>query len=130
VILPLETELGQGESRYRLEPADDETPERLFERRWALALLERVIARLREESVEAGKSAQLEVLKPVLIGEPIDETYAQLGERLGMSEGAVKVAVHRLRRRMRALLIEEIARTVDDPRDVEDEIRHLFEVLG
>jgi len=130
VVLPLEVELGEGETRYRLEPADDETPERLFERQWGLALLERVLARLREEFEQAGKGAQLEVLKPVLNGEPIDETYAQLGERLGMSEGAVKVAVHRLRRRMRALLLEEIARTVDDPRDVEDEVHHLFEVLG
>jgi RNA polymerase sigma factor (sigma-70 family) len=130
VVLPLDVELGQGETRYRLEPVDEETPERLFERQWALALLERVLARLREESDQAGKGAQLDVLKPVLTGEPIDETYAQLGERLGMSEGAVKVAVHRLRRRTRALLQEEIARTVADPRDVEDEIHHLFEVLG
>jgi RNA polymerase sigma factor (sigma-70 family) len=130
VVLPLDVELGQGETRYRLEPADEETPERLFERQWALALLERVLARLRDESAQAGKSAQLDVLKPVLTGEPIDETYAQLGARLDMSEGAVKVAVHRLRRRMRALLQEEIARTVDDPGDVEDEIHHLFEVLG
>jgi RNA polymerase sigma factor (sigma-70 family) len=130
VVLPLDVELGQGETRYRLEPASDETPERLFERQWALALLERVLTRLREESAAAGKGAQLDVLKPVLIGEPIDETYAQLGERLGMSEGAVKVAVHRLRRRTRALLQEEIARTVNDPRDVDDEVQHLFEVLG
>lgn len=130
VVLPLDVELGQGETRYRLEPADEETPERLFERQWAMALLGRVLARLLEEAEAAGKSAQLDVLKPLLTGEPIDETYAQLGAQLGMSEGAVKVAVHRLRRRMRVLLQEEIARTVEDPRDVEDEIHHLFEVLG
>jgi RNA polymerase sigma factor (sigma-70 family) len=130
VLLPLDVELGEGETRYRLEPADDETPERLFERQWALALLERVLARLRDESEQAGRGAQLAALKPVLTGEPLDGTYAQVGERLGMSEGAVKVTVHRLRRRTRELLQEEIARTVDDPRDVDDEIRHLFEVLG
>jgi DNA-directed RNA polymerase specialized sigma24 family protein len=73
---------------------------------------------------------EFDALKPVLTGEPLDETYAQLGERLGMSEGAVKVAVHRLRRRIRTLLQEEIARTVESPDDVEDEIQHLFEVLG
>jgi RNA polymerase sigma factor (sigma-70 family) len=130
IVLPLDVELGDGESRYRLEPIDDETPEHLFERQWALALLARVLARLREENEQAGKLAQFDALKPVLTGEPIDETYAQLGDRLGMSEGAVKVAVHRLRRRMRVLLEEEIARTVADPRDADDEIQHLFEVLS
>jgi RNA polymerase sigma factor (sigma-70 family) len=129
-MVPLDVELGAGETRYRLEPADDETPERLFERQWALALLERVLGRLREECDAAGKRAQLDTLKPVLTGEPTGETYAQLGERLGMSEGAIKVTVHRLRRRLRALLEEEIARTVADPRDVDDEIQHLFEVLS
>jgi RNA polymerase sigma-70 factor (ECF subfamily) len=129
-MLPLDVELGAGETRYRLEPADDETPERLFERQWALALLERVLARLRDECDAAGKGAQLDVLKPVLTGEPTGETYAQLGERLGMSEGAVKVTVHRLRRRIRTLLEEEIARTVADAGDVDDEIQHLFEVLS
>jgi RNA polymerase sigma factor (sigma-70 family) len=130
IVLPLDVELGDGENRYRLEPVDDETPEHLFERQWALALLARVLARLREEHEQAGKVAQFDVLKPILTGEPIDETYAQLGERLGMSDGAVKVAVHRLRRRMRVLLEEEIARTVADPREADDELRHLFEVLS
>jgi len=129
-MLPLEVELQQGETRYRLEPVNDETPERLFERQWGLTLLERVVTRLRIESNEADKGALFEALKPALTGEPLDETYAQLGERLGMSEGAVKVAVHRLRRRIRTLLQEEIARTVESPDDVEDEIQHLFEVLG
>ena len=129
-MLPLEVELQQGETRYRLEPVNDETPERLFERQWGLTLLERVVTRLRLESNEADKAELFEALKPVLTGEPLDETYAQLGERLGMSEGAVKVAVHRLRRRIRTLLQEEIARTVESPDDVEDEIQHLFEVLG
>lgn len=130
VLLALDVELGEGESRYRLEPADDETPEHLFERQWALSLLERVLTRLREEHNAAGKRAQFDALKPVLTGDPIGETYAQLGERLNMSEGAVKVAVHRLRRRMRALLEEEITRTIADPRDIDDEIQHLFEVLS
>jgi RNA polymerase sigma factor (sigma-70 family) len=129
-MVPLEVEFGAGETRYRLEPANDETPELLFERRWALALLERVVARLREEYDGAGKVAQFDALKFVLTGDPSDETYAQLGERLNMSEGAVKVSVHRLRKRVRALLQEEIARTVADSREVDDEIQHLFEVLS
>jgi RNA polymerase sigma-70 factor (ECF subfamily) len=129
-MLPLEVELQQGETRYRLEPVNDETPERLFERQWGLTLLERVVSRLRDEQNEADKGALFDALKPALTGEPLDETYAQLGERLGLSEGAVKVAVHRLRRRIRTLLQEEIARTVESPDDVEDEIQHLFEVLS
>jgi RNA polymerase sigma factor (sigma-70 family) len=129
-LLPLEVEIGQGETRYRLEPSSDETPERVFERQWATALLDRVLVRLREEQEQAGKGAQLDALKPALTGEPIDDTYAQLGARLGMSAGAVKVAVHRLRRRVRALLQEEIARTVEDPRHVDDEIQHLFEAVS
>jgi RNA polymerase sigma factor (sigma-70 family) len=129
-MVPIDVELGAGEARYRLEPPDDDTPERVFERRWALALLERVVARLREEYDNAGKADQFDALKFVLTGDPADETYAQLGERMKMSEGAVKVSVHRLRKRMRALLQEEIARTVADPREVDDEIQHLFEVLS
>ncbi len=129
-MVPVDVEFGVGEARYRLEPPDDDTPERVFERRWALALLERVVARLREEYAEADKLTQFDALKFVLTGDPADQTYAQIGERLTMSEGAVKVAAHRLRKRMRALLQEEIARTVADPGDVDDEIRHLFEVLS
>jgi RNA polymerase sigma-70 factor (ECF subfamily) len=129
-MLSLDVELGEGETRYRLEPADDETPERLFERQWALTLLTRVVARLRDEWQQAGKGDRFDALRPALTGEPDAQTYAQVGERLGMSEGAVKVAVHRLRRRVRTLLQEEIARTVEDPGEVEDEISHLFEVLG
>ena len=118
-----------GEERYQLEPADPLSADRLFERSWALALLDEVLARLRAEQEQAGKLALFDALKPALTG---DDTarHADLGLRLGLSEGAVKVAVHRLRRRYRELLREEIAATVEEPGEVEDELRHLFSVLS
>jgi RNA polymerase sigma-70 factor (ECF subfamily) len=116
------------EARYRLEPAHDLTPERLFERRWALALLDRVLARLQAEFDEGGKTRLFEALKGALAG-GLESTYAAIAERLGMSEVAVKVAVHRLRRRYRHLLREEIAHTVADPTEIDEEIRHLLDCL-
>lgn len=99
------------EARYRLEPASELTPERLFEKQWALSLLEHVLARLRSELAAQGKSLLFDALKDTLSG-VLPASYAVLGARLGMSEGAVKVAAHRLRRRYRALLEEEISQTV------------------
>src|SRR5262245_48514458 len=97
------------EGRYRHEPAHGETPERLFERRWALALLERVLARLRAEYEAAGRGRLFEVLKARLTGGGAGVSHAEAAEELGLSEGAVKVAVHRMRKRYRELLREEIA---------------------
>jgi RNA polymerase sigma-70 factor (ECF subfamily) len=120
-----------GEQRYRLiEPADQLTPERLYEKRWALALLDLVLGRLREDFQAAGKLPLFEALKPFLAGETPKPAYAELGEKLGMSEGAVKVAVHRMRRRYRELLKDEIARTIVEPDTVEDELRELLAALG
>lgn len=118
-----------GESRYGLEPAHDATAERLFERRWALTLLEQVLARLREEFHQAGKGRLFELLKTCLTG---DKTvpYRRAGEELSLSESAVKVAAHRLRKRYRELLREEIGQTVSDPEQIDDEIRSLFAALG
>jgi RNA polymerase sigma-70 factor (ECF subfamily) len=118
------------EGRYNQELAHDVTPEKLFERRWALALLQQVLARLRAEQERAGKLALFEQLKPFLAGEGPALRYAQPAKALGLSTGAVKVAVHRLRRRYRELVYEEIARTVDDAGLVEAEIRDLFAALG
>ncbi len=118
------------EDRYTHEPAHDETPERLFERRWALALLERVLARLRGEYEAAGKGHLFACLKGRLAGEGATASHARTAAELGVSEGAVKVAVHRMRKRYRELLRDEIAQTVDDPGQVEDEIRALFAALG
>jgi RNA polymerase sigma-70 factor (ECF subfamily) len=116
------------ETRYRLEPADTLTPERLFEQQWALTLLDQVLARLQAEMTGAGKAALFESLKTHLAGKR-DESYAATAAKLGMSLGAFKVAVHRLRRRYRELLQEEIAQTVDGPAEIEDEIRYLFNCL-
>ncbi|HEV3260198.1 MAG TPA: sigma-70 family RNA polymerase sigma factor [Gemmataceae bacterium] len=118
------------ESRYRLEPAHSLTPEKLFERRWALTLLDQVLARLREEFVAAGKDKLFEQLKVFLTGDKPATRQGQAARELGMTEGAVKVAVHRLRGRYRELLQEEIARTLDDPGQVQDEICALFAALN
>jgi RNA polymerase sigma-70 factor (ECF subfamily) len=122
-VVPLEGL--EPEARYRLEPADTLTPERLFEQQWALTLLEQVLARLQAEMTAAGKAALFESMKGHLAGSG-DESYAATAARLGMSEGAVKVAVHRLRRRYRELLQEEIGHTVSSAEEIEDEIRCLF----
>jgi len=116
------------EGRYRDEPASVETAEKLFDRRWACTLLDQVLARLRAEMIAAGRGVQFDALKPCLTGEK--PHHAALAAQLGLSEGAVKVAVHRLRDRYRALLRTEIAQTVADPSEVDDELRHLFAALS
>jgi RNA polymerase sigma-70 factor (ECF subfamily) len=118
------------EARYRLEPAHELTPERIFERRWALTLLEKVHARLKGEYVAEGKARQFEVLQVYLSGEPKAGHYAGSAACLGLNEGAVRVAVHRLRKRLGQLLRQEVARTVTDPREVDEEIRHLLAALA
>jgi RNA polymerase sigma-70 factor (ECF subfamily) len=118
------------EDRYRREPEDIASPERLFERRWALALLDQVLTRLSEEYERRGKRAMFEQLQGCLTGDSELLPYDELGARLGMSEGAVKVAVHRLRQRYRGVLRDEISQTVADPAEIDDEIRQLFSALG
>jgi RNA polymerase sigma-70 factor (ECF subfamily) len=127
-VLPLD--FSDGESRYHVEPADRCTPERLFERQWTLTLLERVLDRLREEYAEAGRARHFEQLKPLLAGTPPGTTQAEAAGSLGISEGAFKVALHRLRRRYRDLLREEVVQTIDADTDVDDEIQALFRSLG
>ena len=106
------------------------TPERLFERDWALTLLAAVFDALRREYDSQGKLAAFEAIKPVLEGGSVGLRYIEIATRLGITEGAVKVAVHRLRKRYKTLLREQIAATVDDEADVDDEIRALFDALG
>lgn len=118
------------ESRFRLEPADDRTPERLFERRWALILLERALERLEVEHRGTPREPLYLAARHELGGEGAPASNAELARALGMTEGAVKTAVHRMRRRYGEILREEIAETTSDPADVEDEIRYLFEALG
>jgi DNA-directed RNA polymerase specialized sigma24 family protein len=116
------------EQRYAAEPADPMTAERIFERRWALTLLEQVVARLRAEFVATGKEYVFEELKPALTGEKIP--YAEIATRLGQTEGTVRVAVHRLRMRYRDLVRAEIAETVATEADVDAELQHLFAALS
>jgi RNA polymerase sigma-70 factor (ECF subfamily) len=125
----LSLDLKSGEARYLLEPAEHWTPERLFERRWALTLLDRVIARLGERYAEQGKGELFERLKGVLTGAMSPDENSQLASQLGLSEGALKVAVHRLRRRYRDLLKQEIAETVADPGETADELDYLLAAL-
>jgi RNA polymerase sigma-70 factor (ECF subfamily) len=114
------------EERYRLEPADPVTPEQLYDRRWALTVLETVWARLAREQSTAGKEPVFAQLKDYLWGQRHDTSYGEIAERLGLTEGAVKVTVHRLRRRLRDLLREEVAQTVASDEDVDEELRHLI----
>jgi RNA polymerase sigma factor (sigma-70 family) len=126
----LSLDIISAEDRYRREPQDNLTPERLFEQRWALTLLDQVLTRLSEEYEMTGKWTTFEQLKGCLTGDSDLLPYAELALRLGMTEGAVKVAVHRLRKRYRGVLRDEISQTVADPAEIDDEIRQLFSVLG
>jgi RNA polymerase sigma factor (sigma-70 family) len=127
---PLPLEFDTAETRFSREPADNSTPEQNFERRWALTLLERVLDRLREEHEREGRLELFTKLNPCLIGERTAQPYAELATQLGVREGTVKAAVHRLRLRYRNLLRAEIANTVAEASEVDDELRHLFAVLS
>lgn len=120
----------EAEGRFRLEPPDERTPEHIYERRWAFTVVDRVLDALREERTVAGKGDEFAMLKGYLNGEEPHVSYREAAEQLGSSEGAVKVAVHRLRTRFGALLRKEIQQTVVDPDEVSDEIRYLLEVIG
>jgi RNA polymerase sigma factor (sigma-70 family) len=127
-IISLDAE--ETETRFGLEPADNRSPDKAFERRWAAVLLDRVLDQLQSEFVLAERAPAFEELKCCLTGEENDDSYVEIGQRLGMSAGNLKVKVHRLRRRYRELLRQEIARTVAKPQDVDGEIRELFEALA
>ena len=126
MVVPLE--FSSGEERYQREPAHDETPERIYERRWALSVLDRVVEKLRNEFVQHGRPDHFERLKVFLLGQS-DAPYAALAQELNTSEGALKVAIHRLRKRYHELFRQEIADTVADPAEVESELRYLAVVL-
>ena len=126
-LLPLDFEAG--EKRYSLETTHEVTAERIYEQRWALTLLDRVFVRLRDEFDQAGKQKEFNGLKVYLTGEAGTPSYQEAAADLATTEGAVRVAVHRLRRRYRDLVREEIAQTVAGPEDVDEELRHLFAAL-
>ncbi|HUA62404.1 MAG TPA: sigma-70 family RNA polymerase sigma factor [Verrucomicrobiae bacterium] len=125
----LSLEFSSGEEHYQREPAHDETPERIFERRWALSVLDRVVEKLRNEFVKHGRPEHFEHLKVFLLGQS-DAPYATLAREMNTSEGALKVAIHRLRKRYRELFRQEIADTVADPADVESELKYLAAALS
>lgn len=120
----------RAEEDYGLEPADQVTPEIVYERQWAMTVLDTVLLRLRAELVQSGREALFNELKPFLRGENASGSYAEVSARTGLQETAVRVAVHRLRRRYGELLRAEVTRTVADEAEVQDEIRHLIDSLG
>jgi RNA polymerase sigma-70 factor (ECF subfamily) len=120
----------RAELRFQAEAATHDVPDRAYERNWAHALMEKVLERLRGEQTAAGKGAQFDQLQSCLMAEPDAPRYAELAGRLHSSAEAARMAVSRLRRRYRDLFREEIAHTVNSPAEVEEEIRHLFAVLG
>ena len=117
------------EARYRLEPVDRMDAEKIFERRWAMTLLQRALSRLRDENAAAGKAHAFEALKDFVAGEN-DVSCGEVAVQMGLSERAAKSVLHRLRQRYRALVREEIAQTVAEPEEVDAEIRHLIAVVS
>ena len=125
-VAPLSLDWQDADARYQIDPADQLSPDKLYDRAWATTLLEQVIARLREECAAEGKGQIFEQLKPFLTMGKSDIPYAQAAASLGLNEGAARVAVHRLRKRYRELLRQEIAQTLSEPADLEEELRALF----
>lgn len=118
------------EERFRLEPADELTPDKVYERSWAWAVLDRVRTELRREHAAAGQAARLELLEQFLPGQRGELTYAEAARQLGLAEGTVKSEVHHLKQRYRALLRAAVAHTVATPGEINDELRHLMAALG
>jgi len=127
--IPLSLDWQDADERYQINPADTLSPDKLYDRAWAVTVLEQVITRLRDESAADGKARQYEQLKGFLMVGKSDIPYAKAAAALELTEGAVRVAVHRLRQRYRELLREEIAQTLSDPAQVEEEMQALFSAL-
>jgi RNA polymerase sigma-70 factor (ECF subfamily) len=118
------------EDRLSREPFHEMTPEKTFVRQWALSLLDRVMAKLQAEAALKGNAQLFEQVRPIILGREVVPSYAQISAKLGMSETALKVTVHRYRTRYRTLLREEIARTMNDPAEIEQEITTLIQALA
>ncbi|MEZ5317916.1 MAG: sigma-70 family RNA polymerase sigma factor [Vicinamibacterales bacterium] len=129
-IPPLSLGIDDAEGRYRHEPAEPVTPEHLFERRWALTVIDRILDDLRGRWAAEDRADEFDALKACLLGDAPPGGYEAVAARLGSTPGAVKVAVHRLRRRFHTALRARIAETVLDPAEVDDEVRYLIDVLG
>lgn len=129
-MAPLSRDWEDADARYQVDPADHLSPDKLYDRAWATTLLEQVIARLRSECAAEGKGQVFELLKPFLTMGKSDMPYARAAASLGLNEGAARVAVHRLRKRYRELLRQEIAQTLSEPADLEEELRALFRAFA
>lgn len=118
------------ERRFDLEPADPATPDKAFDKQWATALLDEVLKQLENEYLREGRPELFQALKRTLTGSRESQPYVHLAGQLGMNEGAVRVAVHRLRKRYRALLQAEIANTVASPEEAGEEMAYLFRTMA
>jgi RNA polymerase sigma-70 factor (ECF subfamily) len=127
-ILPLEFETVESSIQHQL--ADPRTPETIFEKRWAVTVVKQAISRLEQEMGRSGKQRQFERLRPWLTGKGLASRYSTLAADLGISEQALRVAIHRLRRRLGQLLREEVASTVSDRAELDAEMHALYEALG
>ncbi len=120
----------EAEDRYRLEPIDPQSPARIFERRWALTLLEQSLAQVRQEYSTPKRTELFEALKVFLVGGTHLPTYNEIASSLGLREDTVKMTVHRLRKQYREILRQEVAHTVSSPAEIDEELRYLFAVLS
>ena len=127
---PISLDAESAEARYKLEPATELTAEQVFDRRWAMTVLDQTVARLREEYVAAGRLALFEELKHFPPGTKGESSYAEVAARLGLTPSAVTSAIHRMRMRHRDLLREEIAQTVSTPGEIDDELRYMITVMS
>jgi len=126
----LSIDASRAEDRYAVEPGDEPDSDAAYEERWAVTLIEQVLAALRQEFDDAGKAPLFDELKGFIWGDKSVASYAEIGQQLKLTEGNVKVAVHRLRQRFRELLRAEVAHTVARPEDVDEELRHLITVAS
>jgi DNA-directed RNA polymerase specialized sigma24 family protein len=129
-VVPLSLDWQDADTRYQINPADNLTPDKLYDRAWAVTVLERVITRLRDENIAEGKAELYEQLKQFLMVGKSEISYVEASKALAMSEGSLRVAVHRLRRRYRELLRDEIAQTLSDPAQADEEMQVLFSALS
>ena len=127
--LPLSLDFEAADNRFRLEPAHAETPESIYQKQWAITLLDRVHNKLRSEFADRGKAHQFDKLQSFLAGKNKEETIASAAAHLAMTESAVKVTLHRMRRRFGEILRSEIEQTVATPEEIDTEIQQLFDVL-
>jgi RNA polymerase sigma-70 factor (ECF subfamily) len=129
-MLPLSLDWQDADTRYQINPADHLSPDKLYDRAWAVVILERVVVRLQQEQDADGKTEQYAQLRPFLMMGKAEIPYAQAAEKLKMTDGAVRVAVHRLRKRYRELLRDEVAQTLENPAQAEEEMRVLVAALS